>query len=135
LKQVAVITVPQPNLLAIRPYEPSLVGEIQKALLKANLGLNVSSDAKMVRVTVPAPSLERREQLLHRAREIAENAKVAIRNIRKDAKKRAETLKKEGKLPEDDTFRLLDRIQDIVKKQEEKIDELLKKKEEEILNI
>jgi ribosome recycling factor len=135
LKQISVITVPQQNLLSIRPYEPNLVGEIQKALLKANLGLNISADAKTVRVMVPAPSEERRKQLVQRAREIAENAKVAVRNIRKDIKKRIETLKKDGEIPEDDAFRLIDRIQDMVKKAEEKIDELFKKKEEEILNI
>ena len=133
LKQVAVITVPQPSIIAIRPYEQSLVGEIQKALLKADLGLNVSADAKMVRVIVPAPSQERRERLVRHAKEIAENAKVAIRNIRRDMKKRIENMKREGEISEDDAFRLIDRIQDIVKKNEEKVEELLKKKEKEIL--
>lgn len=134
LKQVAVITIPQPNIIVIRPYEQSMVGEIQKALLKADLGFNVSADAKTVRVIVPAPSQERRRQLVRRAKEIAEGAKIAIRNIRRDIKKRIDTMKREGEISEDDAFRLIDRIQDIVKNNEEKVENLLEKKEREILD-
>ena len=135
LKQLAVITAPQSNLLVIKPYDPASAGEIHKAILKANLGLGVQSDGKVVRATVPPLSEERRKQLVTRAKDICEQAKIAMRNVRRDINKRIDQLKKDGQLSEDDAFRLKDEILQQLRDYEKKVDELLDKKENELMNI
>ncbi len=135
LKQLAVISAPQPNLLVIKPYDPASSGEIHKTLLKAELGLGVQSDGKLVRASVPSLSEERRKKLVMRARKIAEEAKVAMRNVRRDANKTIETAKKDGEIGEDEAFRIKDAVQDSLKEYEEKVDELLRKKEDDLMNV
>ena len=135
LKQLAVITAPQANLLVIKPYDPASAGEIHKTLLKAGLGLGVQSDGKVVRATVPPLSEERRRQLTARARDIGEQAKIAMRNVRRDINKRIEQLKKDGELSEDDAFRLKDKVLETLREYEKKVDDLIEKKESELLNL
>lgn len=135
LKQLAVITAPQSNLLVIKPYDPASAGDIHKALLKAEIGLGVQSDGKIVRATVPPLSQERRKKLVSRAKEICEQAKIAMRNVRRDINKRIEQLKKNGEISEDDAFRLKDKILETLRDYEKKVDDLLDKKENELMNI
>ena len=135
LKQLAVITAPQANLLVIKPYDPSSAGEIHKALLKAELGFGVQSDGKVVRVTIPPLSEERRKKLVVHAKDVCERAKIAMRNVRREINKRVDNMKKEGELSEDDAFRLKDKILETLRDYEKKVDELLEKKESELMNL
>lgn len=119
LSQCATITVPEPTQLAIKPWDKSLVKAIEKAITAANLGLTPSNDGQVVRVQLPPLSQERRKQLAAQAKDECEKAKVAMRNIRRDAIKHLETQAKEQKISED-----------LVKKAKERLDALLKEHEQ-----
>lgn len=133
LRQLSAISVQPPNLLVIRPYDPSSLGDIEKAILKADIGLTPNNDGKLIRITVPPLSEERRRKLIAHIKDLAEQAKRAIRATRQQALKTAEKEKKDGIIPEDDFFRLKDDIQELTKDHEGKVDELLQQKSSEIL--
>ena len=135
LRQLATIAVPDPQLIVIKPYDPSSVDAVNRAILTSELGLTPSIDGKIIRLTVPHLSEERRHKLVAQLRDMAEEAKVAIRNIRRDANKQADTEKKDGTLPEDDAFRLKDDIQELTTDHETAIDEALEHKTEEIMEV
>jgi ribosome recycling factor len=134
LKQIASISAPEAALLVVKPYDPSSVGEIQKAIQASDIGINPSSDGKLVRLSIPPLSEDRRKQLAGRAKDTAEKARVSLRSIRRDVNKDVEKLKKDGTIGEDDMYRLKDRIQESVKKYEDEVDKMLDSKVNELLN-
>ncbi|MGH7202346.1 MAG: ribosome recycling factor, partial [Planctomycetaceae bacterium] len=118
LKQVANVSVPEPQQIVIRPYDPNILGAISKAIQASDTGLSPNSDGRLIRLNIPPLSTERRRQLVGRVKELAEDARVAIRNIRRDANKHAEQAEKDNLLTEDDLKRCKDDIQDLTKKYE-----------------
>lgn len=135
LKQIATITVPDSKLIMIKPYDYSILGAIEKAILKSELGITPINDGKIIRLMVPPLSEERRKQLVKRVKEIAEHYKVSIRNIRRDANKQAEIEEKAKTMSEDEKFRLKDEIQKLTEKFEHEINELVEKKTREIMEV
>lgn len=128
LKQIANISAPEADLLVIKPFDPSALGDIDKAIQKSDIGIHPSNDGKILRLQVPPLSQERRQQLVNLAKETAEEARIALRNIRRDANKAAEQLKKQSSLSEDDLKSLKDEIQKLTKDHEDKVDKALEQK-------
>jgi ribosome recycling factor len=135
LKQIATLGAPDPQLIVIKPYDPSAVEAIQKAIHASNIGLTPNVDGRLIRVVVPPLSEERRRQIAGQLRGMAEEAKLAIRNVRRDANKQADQEKKDGTLPEDDAFRLKDDIQELTSEHEKAVDEALGHKTAEIMEV
>jgi ribosome recycling factor len=135
LKQLANLSTPEPQQILIRPFDPSVVGDIVKAIQTSDLGLTPHSDGKVVRLNVPPLSVEQRKKLSHRVKDLAEEARVAIRNIRRDANKQAEVEQSEKILTEDDLETCKEEIQALTKKFEAKVNELGDKKAAEIMEI
>ncbi|RMG15328.1 MAG: ribosome recycling factor [Planctomycetota bacterium] len=132
LKQIANIGAPEPALLVIKPFDPSACGDIEKAILKSDIGITPQSDGKLIRLPVPPLSEEQRKKYVKLAKEKAEAQKVAIRNVRRDGNKAIDALKKEG-LPEDEAERTKESIDKLTKTYVGKIDELLEKKTKELM--
>jgi ribosome recycling factor len=133
LKQCATISVPEPQQLLIRPFDASQIGAISKAIQASDVGLAPNSDGRVIRLNVPPLSTERRKQLVARVKELAEEARVSIRNVRRDANKHVDVALKEKTLSEDEAERLKNEIQDLTKKYEGRVNELAKDKEEEVM--
>jgi ribosome recycling factor len=133
--QVASLSVPDPKTLLIQPWDASLLPAIEKAIMKSDLGLTPANDGKVIRLVMPPLNEERRKQLAKAVGKLAEDARVAIRNIRHDANKKLKTMEKDKKISEDDGHRGQDQIQKITDKLIQRVDELLKKKEQEILTF
>ncbi len=132
LKQLASISVPDAHLITIQPWDISVIPEIEKAILKSSLGVNPSNDGKLIRLSVPPLSQERREELVKVTHKMAEEGRVSLRTIRRDAKESLEKLEKDKAISEDDKFRGIDELQKLIDKYTAKVDELLKVKEKEI---
>jgi ribosome recycling factor len=130
---MANITAPEPSLIVIRPFDPSVLKDIEKAILASELGLTPMNDGKLIRLAIPALSGERRKQLTARVKDQAEEARVAIRNVRRDANKQADQAEKEKVLTEDECEQAKEQIQDLTKNFEAKVNELADKKSAEIL--
>jgi ribosome recycling factor len=135
LKQMANISAPEPDLLVIKPFDASSLGNIEKAIQKSDVGIHPSNDGRLIRLQIPPLSEERRKQLVARAREVAEEARISIRNVRRDANKHAEQLEKERKISEDELKRLKDEIQEYTKSSEHQVEEALKKKSNELTSF
>ena len=135
LRQLATIAIPDPQLIVIKPYDPSSTDAVNRAILTSELGLTPSVDGKIIRLTVPPLSEERRLKLAAQLRDVAEEARVAIRNIRRDANKQADAEKKDGSLPEDDAFRLKDDIQELTTDHEKAVSDALDAKTAEIMEV
>lgn len=135
LNQVASITVADPRLLVIKPWERNMLKEIEKAIVEANLGLSPSNDGEVVRVPIPALSEERRKDYVKQAKTRGEEAKVAIRNARRDANEMLKEAMKDGEISEDDEKRGLKAVQDLTDAYVKKVDELLAHKEAEIMEV
>lgn len=135
ISQVASLSVPDPKTLLIQPWEPSLLPAIEKAILKSDLGLTPANDGKVIRLVIPPLTEERRKQLARVVGKLAEDCRVAVRNIRHEANKKVKNLEKEKKISEDESRRGQDQIQKITDKFIQRVDELLKKKEQEILSF
>lgn len=133
LKQLATISVPEPQQILIRPFDAGSIGEISKAIQSSDVGLAPNSDGRVIRLNVPALSTERRKQLVTRVKDLAEEARVAIRNIRRDANKHADQLEKEKLLSEDEHTGLKDEIQELTKKYEGKVNSMADAKEKEVM--
>jgi len=137
LNQVANMAVPDPRQITIQPWEPKLLGEIEKAILKSDVGLTPSNDGKLIRLSIPPLTEERRQQIVKHAKKLAEDARVAIRNVRRDVnddvKKKSKD--KDAHVSEDDTKKLQDEIQKITDNHIKKIDEILAHKEKEIMTV
>ncbi|MCR9247140.1 MAG: ribosome recycling factor [bacterium] len=135
LNQVAHISVPEPRQLMIKPFDasPPVIKEIERALLKSDLGLTPQSDGKLLRLIMPPLSGEQRQKLVHKVKELVEQNRVALRNERRDANKHAEQLKKDGGLTEDQLKDSHDEIDKALKAADKRLDELLQAKSKEIL--
>ncbi|AOH54316.1 MULTISPECIES: ribosome recycling factor [Bacillaceae] len=135
VNQVAGISVPEARLLVIQPYDKTVLGEIEKAILKSDLGLNPSNDGSIIRIAIPALTEERRKELVKVVKKEAEEAKIAIRNVRRDANDDLKKLEKNGEITEDDLRGYADDIQKMTDGNITKIDEITKDKEKEILEV
>lgn len=135
LKFVANIAAPDPNQLIIRPYDPSQKEAIERGILEANLGLNPAVEEDLIRIKVPKLSSERREELVKIIREKGEEAKVSIRNIRRDVKEDLEKLEKKGEITEDDLYQSRDEMDETTHDYAAKIDELIANKEQQLRTI
>ena len=135
LKQLASISTAYAHLLVIQPWDISAIAEIEKAILKSNLGVNPSNDGKVIRLSFPQLSKERRQELAKEIHKMAEVGRVSLRTIRRDAKEHVEKLEKDKAISEDDKFRGIDELQKHVDKYIGRIDELLKNKEKEVLEF
>jgi len=135
LNQMASLAVPEPRLIVIQPWDKTAIGDIEKAILKSELGLTPMSDGKVIRIAIPPLTEERRKELVKVARKMAEENKVAIRNIRRDANEMLKDLKTEKEITEDDLFRSQDEVQKITDDFISQVDELCATKEKEILEI
>ena len=135
IKQVATVNTPEARMITVQPYEKSMIAEIEKAILKADLGLNPQNDGSLIRIPIPPLNEERRKDLVRACHKLAEDGRVAIRNVRQDAMKHLKTEKKDGKLSEDDEKKLEKEVQKLTDAQTGQIDELLKRKEAEIMEV
>ncbi len=135
LKQLAAISAPDAHLIVIQPWDPTVIVEIEKAILKSNLGITPSNDGKIIRLIVPQLSKERRQELAKLIHKMSEDGRVSMRTIRRDAKETVEKLEKDKIISEDEKFRGIDELQKVVDKYIAKIDELLKNKEKEVLEF
>ena len=133
IKQIASVSAPEPTQLVIRPFDPSTIKDIEKGLIASDLGMTPQSDGKVIRLNIPALSGEVRRTMVSRTRELAEEAKIAIRNIRRDGNKHADQEQKDKKLTEDDRDRLKEEIQELTKKYEGQANDLCKAKEAEVM--
>ena len=124
LNQVASISVPDPRSLAVKPFDPSMCTAIEKAILKSDLGITPESDGKIVRLNVPMMSQEQRDKMAGRVNELAEEARITVRNIRRDQNKEAEAARKQGDLSEDQERDLKEDIQKSTKNSEADIDRI-----------
>lgn len=135
VNQLAGISVPEARLLVIQPYDRTILGEIEKAILKSDLGLNPTNDGTIIRLAIPALTEERRKELVKVVKKDAEEAKVAIRNVRRDANDDLKKLEKSGDITEDDHRGYSDDIQKVTDEYISKIDAMTKEKEKEILEV
>lgn len=135
LRKLANISTPEPMTITIRPYDPGAVSAIETAINQANIGINPNTDSGIVRLNMPALTRERRQELVKLLGRRTEDARVSIRNIRRDAIKDIKELESEGDIGEDDSKRGQDKVEDLTKKYIEKIDEASKAKEEDILAV
>jgi ribosome recycling factor len=133
LKQLAQISTPDPQQILIRPFDQSVLKEVEKAIRSSDLGMSPNNDGKMIRLTVPAMSGEQRQKMSTRIKKSAEDAKVACRNIRRDANKHFEQAEKNKEMTEDDRDAGKEEVQTLLKKYEDKITELADKKTKEIM--
>jgi ribosome recycling factor len=135
LNQVANLSVPEPTLIVIQPWDPSLISAIEHAIQKANLGLNPMNDGKVVKLPVPSPTQERRKELVKIAHEYAERARTAVRNVRREANDELRKLEKDKGISEDDMHRGLDEVQKLTDEHIQQIGDVVGGKEKEILEV
>ena len=135
INQMASVSTPDARTLAIQPWEAGQIGAIEKAIQKSDLGLTPVNDGKLIRLTMPTPTEERRKQLVKSVAKMAEDARVAVRNIRREANDKLKVVAKDTKLSEDEERRGHDQVQKTTDRFIAKVDELLKKKEQEILTF
>ncbi len=135
LNQLASISAPQADLLLVQPWDSSVLPEVEKSIMSANMGLNPSNDGTFIRIPVPPLSEERRKDLAKTARSRGEEAKIAIRNIRRDIKDSIKRVADEESISEDMRYESEDRLQSITDEYVTKIDQLLSRKEEEIMEV
>ena len=135
LNQLAVISAPEPQLLTIRPYDPTSLSEIERAILRSDLGLTPSNDGKIIRLTIPSLTEERRKELVRQMNRRLEQAKVALRNIRREALDDLREFEKEKIIAEDDFYRGRDDLQDLIDKYVKQVDEVGERKAREIMQV
>lgn len=135
VKQLAAISIPDAHLIVIQPWDPTAIPEIEKAIQKSNLGINPSNDGKVIRLSVPQLSKERRLEMVKLVHKMSEDGRVSLRTIRRDAKEALEKAEKDKLITEDDKFRSVDELQKLVDKYIARIDELAKLKEKEVLEV
>ncbi len=133
IKQLASVGAPEPNQIVIRPYDPGTAKDIEKAIQASDLGFNPQSDGRVIRLNVPPLSTEVRRKMVGRIRELAEEAKVAVRNVRRDGNKMADQAEKDKDLSEDDRDQTKDEIQDLTKRYEGQASELAKAREKDVM--
>lgn len=135
ITQLATLGIPDPKQITIQPWEQKIIPDIEKAILKSNLGLTPTNDGKIIRLTIPPLTEERRKELVKTAKKRAEDAKIAVRNIRRDINEEIKKAEKEKQLSEDDVKRLHEEIQKVTDSYINKIDEVIHHKEKEIMEV
>ena len=135
INQVASVSAPEPRLLVVQPWDKSSLASIEKALLKSDLGLTPSNDGNVIRLSIPQLTEERRVELTKMVRKIAEEGRVAVRNVRRDVNEEIKKLEKQAAVSEDESRRLQERIQDVTDRVVAEIDRLLAQKEREMLEV
>jgi len=135
LSQVATLSVPEPRTITLQPWETKMIPIIEKAIMNANLGITPANDGKVIRLNLPALTEERRKEIVKQLKKTAEEAKVAVRNIRRDAIDELKKLEKNKKISEDDLKRAEKEVQDVTNSFVAKIDDVLAHKEKEVLEV
>jgi ribosome recycling factor len=135
LNQLATLNAPEPRLLTVQPFDPSSLQTIERAIQESDLGLTPSNDGKIIRLPIPQLTEERRRELVKLARQVAEEGKVAVRNVRRDVMHHLKELVDKGEVGSDEEHRAEERVQKLTDDHTNKIDDLLKRKEEEILEV
>ena len=135
INQVGNVSSPEPRMLVIAPWESSMIKEIEKAIQKSDLGMNPSNDGKVIRLVVPELNEERRKELTKVVRKAAEEAKVAMRNARRDAMEQFKKLKKDSQITEDDQRKAEDELQKLTDAQIKEVDKIAAEKEKEIMSV
>jgi ribosome recycling factor len=135
VKQLATINVPEPRMLTIQPFDPSSVKSIERAIQESDLGVTPSNDGKLIRLPIPALTEERRKELVKIVRNLAEEGRVAIRNVRRDVMHDLKELVRDGEVGDDEEHRAEERLQKITDEHVHRVDDLLKRKEEEIMEV
>lgn len=135
LNQVASVSAPQPDLLVVQPFDHTAMQDIQRGIMKADLGLNPNNDGEKIRIPVPPLSEERRKELVETSRERAEETKISIRNVRRDAKNEIERVVEEENLSEDVYYGAEEDLQEITDTHTERADALLEQKKEQIMDV
>jgi ribosome recycling factor len=133
IKQLASVGAPEPTQIVIRPYDPSTIKDIEKAIIASDLGMNPQNDGKFIRLNVPPLTTETRRKLVGRIKELSEDCKVAIRNVRRDANKAADVEEKDKTLSEDECKAVKEEIQELTKKYEGMVTESAKARETEVM--
>ena len=135
LNQMATLAVPESRLITIQPWDVSVIKDIEKAVLKSDLGLTPSSDGKIIRISIPQLTEERRKELVKVVHKICEDYKVSVRNFRRESNELVKSMKKDGEISEDDAFKSQEQIQKITDEHVKLIDECYREKEKEILEF
>ena len=135
LNQMATLAVPESRLITIQPWDISMIKDIEKALLKSDLGLTPSNDGKIIRIAIPPLTEERRKELVKIVHKMCEDYKISLRNIRRDSNDLLKSMKKDGEISEDDLYKAQDQVQKITDEQIKLIDACFKDKEKEILEF
>ena len=135
LNQVASVSAPQPDLLVVQPFDRNAMEDIQRGIMKADLGLNPNNDGEKIRIPIPPLSEERRKELAETARERAEEAKISIRNVRRDAKNELQRIVEEETLSEDVLYAGEEDLQDLTDAHTDQVDTLLEKKKRKIMDV
>ena len=135
VNQVGTVAVPEPTMLVISPWDPSIVGAIDKAIRASDLGLNPTNDGKVVRVPIPAPTEERRKELVKHIHKVLENHRTAVRNVRRDIKEAIDKLEKDKKISQDEHKRALEELEKVSHAETKKIEDLSAAKEQEVMQI
>jgi ribosome recycling factor len=135
VSQVATLAVPEPRMITITPWEENLVPAIEKAIMTSDLGINPSSDGKMIRVPIPPLTEERRKDFVKQAHKVSEEGRISTRNARRDAVDAFKRMQKDGDISEDDSKRGQDQVQKLTDEFGKQIDEILKRKDAEITDI
>ncbi|GAW94320.1 ribosome recycling factor [Calderihabitans maritimus] len=135
INQVANISAPEPRLLVVQPWDKSIIAEIERAILKSDLGVTPNNDGNVIRIALPQLTEERRKELVKVVKKKAEESRVAVRNIRRDANDQVKSLEKKGEISEDEARRGQEQVQKLTDKYIEMIDHILQNKEKEIMEI
>ncbi|WP_300464489.1 ribosome recycling factor [Desulfobacula sp.] len=135
LPQMATVSIPESRLITVKPWDVSVISQVEKAILKANLGLTPSNDGKLIRISIPPLTEDRRREIAKSVSKICEDYKVAIRNIRRDANEMLKEFQKEGDISEDDSFKAQKQVQENTDVAIKKLDEIFARKEKEILEV
>ncbi len=135
LNQLGSINVPEARMLVIQPYDKSILGDMEKAIQKADLGLNPTNDGSIIRISIPPLTEERRRELVKLVKKYAEESKVAVRNVRRDGNDELKKLEKNGEITEDELRSLTDDVQKITDESINKVDSVAKEKEKEIMEV
>lgn len=133
MKSLASVGAPEPQQILIRPYDPSTIKDIERAVVNSNLGLAPQNDGRVIRINVPPLTTDTRKKLVSRIKELTEEAKVSIRNVRRDGNKAADQAEKDGDFSEDDRDKLKEDIQELTKKYEAMAGDMAKKREDEVM--
>lgn len=135
IQQMAKVVTPEPRLLVIEPWDKTIIGEIERAILKENLGLTPNNDGKVIRINIPQLTEERRKELVKVVRDKAEKGRIAIRSIRHEANDHLKSMEKNSEISEDNYHRALDDVQELTDQYIEKIDRLLEEKTAEVMEV